>query len=31
MMYNVWNRMKPDEKAALLQQAEAYINQIEQL
>jgi deoxyribodipyrimidine photolyase-related protein len=31
MMYNVWNRMKPDEKAALLQQAEQYIKQIEQL
>jgi len=31
MMYSVWNKMKPDEKEAILKQASYYLNNINQL
>lgn len=31
MMYNVWRKMKPDDKAALLQQADFYLKNINKL
>ena len=31
MMYNVWHKMKPDDKAALLQQADYYLKNINEL
>jgi deoxyribodipyrimidine photolyase-related protein len=31
MMYNVWHKMKPDDKAALLQQADYYLKNINNL
>ena len=31
MMYNVWRKMKPDDKAALLQQADTYLKNINDL
>jgi deoxyribodipyrimidine photolyase-related protein len=31
MMYNVWRKMKPDEKAALLDQADFYLKKINEL
>lgn len=31
MMYNVWHRMKPEDKAALLQQADYYLKNINEL
>jgi deoxyribodipyrimidine photolyase-related protein len=31
MMYNVWKRMKPEDKAALLQQADFYLKNINEL
>ena len=31
MMYNVWRKMKPDDKAALLEQADYYLKNINQL
>ena len=31
MMYNVWRKMKPDDKAALLQQADIYLKNINDL
>jgi deoxyribodipyrimidine photolyase-related protein len=31
MMYNVWRKMKPDDKAALLVQADYYLKNINSL
>ena len=31
MMYNVWNKMKPNDKAMILQQADYYLKKIEEL
>jgi deoxyribodipyrimidine photolyase-related protein len=31
MMYNVWNKMKPESKVALLEQADYYLKKINEL
>lgn len=31
MMYNVWQKMKPEEKAAILEQAEFYLSRVDEL